>query len=124
MKSIIATFITLSIVVFATSFAFANPIKGTPATANTTTTVVTVVTPEAEMSAAMDAVLMNIVANNTYAVQTTTMDNAEMVTLVSGSEIVVSNHFAVHTFGEKTSSNDIAPVAAATETIELDAEQL
>ena len=117
---------TIVIALFVATFTFANngnPIKGTPATA---ATVVTIENNEAtaEMSAAMDAVLGNLISNNTLATTTTTMDNAAMMTVTANNEITISNRFAVHTFGETTTSDDIAPVAAAMETIVLDAEEL
>jgi hypothetical protein len=77
-----------------------------------------------EISAAMDAVLGNLIANNTMATTSTTMDNAAMMTITTSNEITVSNRFAVHTFNETTTSDDIAPVAAAMETITLEAEEI
>jgi hypothetical protein len=125
---------TIAIVTFlntcAATFAFANngnPTKGAPAT--TVATVATVVTLEnndatAEMSAAMDAVLGNLITNNTLATTATTMDNAAIMTITANNETTISNRFAVHTFGETTTSDNIAPVAAAMEVITLDAEEL
>jgi hypothetical protein len=117
---------TIVIALFAATFTFANngnPAKGAPAT---TVNVVTVENNDAtaEMSAAMDAVLGNLISNNTMAVVATTMDNAAMMTITTGNEITVSNTFAVHTFNETTTSDDIAPVAAAMETIVLEAEEM
>jgi hypothetical protein len=114
---------TIVIAIFAATFTFANngnPAKGAPAT-----TVVTVENNDAttEMSAAMDAVLGNLIANSTMATTATTMDNATILTVTSN-EITVSNRFAVHTFNETTTSDDIAPVAAAMETIVLEAEEM
>ena len=117
---------TIIIALFVATFTFANngnPAKGAPAT---TVNVVTVENNDAttEMSSAMDAVLGNLIANNTMAVTATTMDNAAIMTITSNNEITVSNRFAVHTFGETLTSDDIAPVATAMETITLDAEEL
>ena len=78
----------------------------------------------AEMSAAMDALLGNLITNNTLATTATTMDNAAIMTIIANNETTISNRFAVHTFSETTTSDNIAPVAAATEVITLDAEEL
>ena len=117
---------TIVIAIFAATFTFANngnPVKGTPAT---TATVVTVEKNDAttEMSAAMDAVLGNLIANNTMATTTTTMDNATILTITSNDEITITNRFATHTFGETLTSDNITPAAAAMEVITLDAEEL
>jgi hypothetical protein len=117
---------TIVIALFVATFTFANngnPTKGAPAT---TVNVVTVENNDAtaEMSSAMDAVLGNLIANNTMAVVATTMDNAAVMTITTSNEITVSNHFAVHTFGETLTSDDIAPAAAAMEVITLEVEEM
>ena len=124
-----AIFTIVIAIVIATTFSFANngnngnPIKG--AVATTTTVVATVNADETtEISAAMDAVLGNLIANNTLTTTNTTTDNATVMTFTSNDEITVSNRFAVHTFGETTTSNDIAPAQHVAETIVLDAEEL
>ena len=117
---------TIAIAIFAATFTFANngnPIKGAPAT---TANVVTVENKDAaaEMTSEMDAVLMGLITNNTMAVASTTMDNATIMTVTSNDEITISNRFAVHTFGEATTSDNIAPIATAMEVITLDAAEL
>jgi hypothetical protein len=52
------------------------------------------------------------------------MDNVTIMTITTSNEITISNRFAVHTFNETTTSDDIAPVAAAMETIVLEAEEM
>jgi hypothetical protein len=117
---------TIVIALFVATFTFANngnPTKGTPAT---TVNVVTVENNDAtaEMSAAMDAVLGSLIANNTMATTTNTMDNATILTVTSNEEITITNRFATHAFGEMLTSDDIAPAAAAMEVITLEVEEL
>jgi hypothetical protein len=114
MKSIIA----IIVLVFVATFTFAN--ETTPAKGNVQPNVV-IADDETPMTAAMDAALMMVI-NNTATVNT--MDKATVLTLNSNDNITVSSRFAVHTFTETTTSNDIAPVATAMEVIELDAEEL
>jgi hypothetical protein len=117
---------TIVIALFAATFTFANngnPAKGTPAT------IVNVVTVEnndatTEISAAMDAVLGSLIANNTMATTTNTMDNATILTVTSNEEITITNRFATHTFGETLTSDDITPAAAAMEVITLEVEEM
>ena len=118
---------TIAIAIFAATFTFANngnPTKGAPATTATVATVATVENNDAtaEMTSAMDAVLGNLITNNTLATTATTMDNATILTVTSN-EITISNRFAVHNFNETTSDN-ITPAATAMEVITLDAEEL
>ena len=116
MKAIFTFFFAL----VATSFAFANngePIKGAP--------VATTVNAEtAAISTAMDAVLTNLIVNNTLATTAATMEKATQMTVVSHDQTIVTAPFAVHTFGETRTADSIVPAAIATETIALDAEEL
>jgi hypothetical protein len=111
---------TILIALFAATFTFANngePTKGAPVKTE-------ISTETAKISTAMDAVLNNLIVNNTLATTATTMDKATAMTIVSNEQTIVTDRFVVHTFGETTTSDRIAPVAVATETIELDAEEL
>ena len=132
MKAIFTIVIATFISTFTATSTFANngnPINGVPATTATVATIATIATIEnndatTEISAEMDAVLASLITNSTMAVASTTMDNATIMTVTANNEITISNRFAVHTFGETLTSDDIAPVAAAMETIALDAEEL
>jgi hypothetical protein len=121
---------TIVIAIFAATFTFANngnPTKGTPAaTVSTTVNVVTVENNDAttEISAEMDAVLANLITNSTMAVSSTTMDNATIMTVTSNNEITISNRFALHNFNETTTTDELAPAAAAMEVITLEVEEM
>ena len=113
------------IALFVATFTFANngnPIKGTA------TTIVALPIDNSdeatEMSAAMDAVLGNLIANNTMATTNATMDNGTMMTVTSNDDVMVSNEFVLHVFGETSTTEELTPAAAAMEVITLDAEEL
>jgi hypothetical protein len=119
--TIIAVLISTSVATF--TFANnSNPIKGTA------TTIVALPIDNSddvtEISAAMDAVLGNLIVNNTLAVTATTMDNGTMMTVTSNEEVMVSNEFVLHVFGETSTSEDLTPAAPAMEIIALDAEEM
>jgi hypothetical protein len=119
--TIIAVLISTSVATF--TFANnSNPIKGTA------TTIVALPIDNSdeatEMSAAMDAILGNLIANNTLAATATTMDNGTMMTVTSNDDVMVSNEFVLHVFGETFTSEDLTPAAPAMEIIALDVEEM
>jgi hypothetical protein len=68
--------------------------------------------------------LGNLIVNNTLAATATTMDNGTMMTVTSNEEVMVSNEFVLHVFGETSTSEDLTPAAPAMEIIALDAEEM